>query len=353
MRATRQLAALSAGFALLAAGCGAEQAGEPATQARTERATAGPRQLGPRYGIAVTLPAEWDGRLGRGALHAASFPLPADALGWAEKASEQLAPADMLVVLFEDEQRRSPPLEPSEYPELSGPLRLDVGDFEPYDGINEDSRATGHGFARRTFQVSGRFFVLFAEAGERRPLTSVVGDLNELLASLAVEAGDFYPGTVEPARFPRRAGWFPGTGGRDEARAEGEFTTSWASTVPYADEWNTLPPFETLERLPRDGVVIWLGLSRTNRFPPRPEGDETFPARKPPFSLEDFERREGWEGQVRDLPEYLLLGTVRGQYNVDLRVYFGRRDPTEAMLAAAQAMLDSLELPDWGPWETR
>jgi len=209
-------------------------------------------------------------------------------------------------------------------------------------------RAKSLGFEFLQPKRSGRT-VVEADDGEL-----AAGD-KELLSgvSFAVERGDFYPGTVAAARFPERAGWFVGTSGEDEARADGESTTSWASTIAYADEWNALPPFNTLERLPRDGVVIWIGLSRTNRFPPRQEGDQTFPTRTPPFSLDDFDARGGWEGQLRDLPEYLLLATVRGQYDVDLRVYFGRPDPTEAMRAEAQAMFDGLELPDWGPWETQ
>jgi hypothetical protein len=55
---------------------------------------------------------------------------------------------------------------------------------------------------------------------------------------------------------------------------------------------------------------------------------------------------------VRGLPKYVLWGAVRRQYQVDVRVYFGRPDPTSQMLAEAQAMLDALDLPDWGPWET-
>jgi hypothetical protein len=351
VRRLRQLAVLAA-LALLTTGCGAEQAAEQARQADGERVSATSRRLGPRYGIAVTLPAGWDGRLERGALYAASFPLAADLSPWTPKAGKQLQADDLLVAVFEDEPPRSPPLQAPGYPELSGQRRLDAADFEPFDGITEDSRATGHGYARRTFQVAGRFFVLFAEAGNRVPSGSLLGALNELLGSLAVEPGDFYPGTVEPARFSDRTGWFVGTSGEDEARAAGEFTTAWASTIPYADEWNALPPAETLQRLPRDGIVIWLGISRSNRFPPDREGDEGFRARQPPFSLADFERRPGWEGQVRDLPEYVLWGRVGRQYQVDLRGYFGRPDPTEAMLAEAQAMLDGLELPDWGPWET-
>jgi hypothetical protein len=332
----RELAALTTGAALLAAGCGAERATDPAIPAKSEQAAGAARQLGPRYGIAVTLPAGWEGRLGRGALHAASFPLAAGVSPWTPEAGTQLRPDDVLVAVFENELRRSPPLE--------------VADFERFDGITEDSRTTGHGFARRTFQVAGRFFVLFAETGKRNPSPSLLGALNELLGSFSVEPGDFFPGTVEPGRFTDRAGWFVGTSGEDDVRAEGEFTTAWASTIPYADGWNALPPVETLERLPRDAIVVWLGLSRSNHFPPDLYADEGFPAQQP-FSLEGFERRAGWEGQVRDLPEYVLWATVPEQYQVDLRLYFGRPDPTETMRAEAQAVLDGLELPDWGPWE--
>jgi hypothetical protein len=346
------LIALTVGAALLAAGCGAQQATDRSTQARTEESvSASARQLGPRFGIAVMLPAGWDGRLERGALHAASLPLHADPSPWTAEADKHTQADDVLVAVFEDEPRRSPPLEHGEYPELLEPLRLDAHDFQPFDGITEDSRATGHGYARRMFKVSGRFFVLFAETGERIPSDSLLSTLNQLLGSFAVEPGDFFPGTVEPGRFSSRPGWFLGTSGEDEARAEGEFTTAWAATIPYADAWNALPPFETLRDLPRDGVVIWLGLSRTNRFPPDREDGESFRALEQPFSLDEFERRAGWEGQVRDLPEYVLWGTVRRQYQVDLRVYFGRPDPTEPMLAETQAMLDGLELPDWGSWE--
>jgi hypothetical protein len=351
VRSRRELIALGCA-ALLAAGCGGAEANGGAARAGGDKAGRIARQLGPRYGIAAILPAGWNGRLGRGALHASSFPLPVDAPGWMREAAIRLAPGDALVTIFENEPRDDAPPELFEYPELDGPLRLDADAFQPFDGITEDSRSTGHGYARRTFQVSRRFFVLFAVTGERVPSPSVLADLNGLLGSFRVESGDFLPGTVEAGRFPKRTGWFVGSSGEDEARVEGEFTTAWASTIPYADDWNALPPFETLRRLPRDGIVIWLGLSRSNRFPPRREGNADFPAREPPFSLDEFERRAGWEGQIRDLPAYVLWGTARGQYQLDLRVYFGRPDPTEAMLAEAQAMLDGLELPDWGPWET-
>lgn len=56
-------------------------------------------------------------------------------------------------------------------------------------------------------------------------------------------------------------------------------------------------------------------------------------------------------GQVRNLPEYRLWGTLEKDTHLDLRVYFGRPHPSKSMRAEAQAMLDGLELPDWGTWE--
>ncbi len=353
MTSRRHFVALAAGVALLAAGCGAHRSADHAVKSPGGSGLASTRKLGPRYGIALTLPPGWDGQIGRGAAHAASFPLSAGLSAWAPNAIRRLRAEDLIVSVFENEPQRSPPLELAQYRKLSGQLRLNSNDFQPFDGITEDSRASGHGYARRLFQISGRFFVLFAEAGKRFPSTSLLGALNKLLGSFTVEAGDFVPGTVEPARFSHRTGWFVGTSGADEARADGEFTSSWASTIPYADEWNALPPQETLRGLPRDGIVIWLGLSRSNRFPPDRGVSESTPVQEPPFLLSHFERRAGWEGQVRDLPEYVLWGTVHRQYQVELRVYFGRPDPTKAMLDNAQAMLDGVLLPDWGPWETQ
>jgi hypothetical protein len=266
------------------------------------------------------------------------------------RASRPIIEADGVVLaIYENEQQTSLPLQATAYPALTTPLRLSGSDFEPFDGVTDDSRTSGHGYARQLFAVSGRFFVLFAESGRPTPSVRLLSALNRLLGSLEVRAGDFFPGVVEPPRFGHHDGWSVGASEPVEASATGEFTTAWAATVPYRDEWNALPPHATLERLPRNGIVIWVGLSRSNRFPPHTGGS---PPLKPPFRLDVFERHSSWEGQVRDLPEYMLWGTVAGQYQVDLRVYFGRPDPTDAMLDEAQLTLEGLVLPDWGPWET-
>ncbi len=283
-----------------------------AQRAGAEQEQGDSRVVGPRYGISVSVPDGWEASLTRGAFVA-------------ETENAQLQ-------LFETgRENASPPTDLDEYPELTGDLRLDARDFA--------------GGARRTFQRSGRLFVLFVETGSRPPVPRTLTEVNEILGSLEVAAGDFYDGVVEPARFAARPGWHIGASAPDDVDADGEFTTTWAATIPWADEWNALPPFRTLERLPREGIAIWLGLTRTSRFPPE------FARREPPFELGTFERYESWEGQVRDIPEYRLWATVDEATTVDLRVLFGRRDPTPAMRAEAQAMLDEVEIPDWGPWE--
>jgi hypothetical protein len=328
---------IAVGAVLVATGCGAER--------RVE--ASGASVIGPRYGISVALPESWYGELSRGALIAATFPVPPEgSVGLREMAFPQLEDDDARLLLFETaRENRSPPTNPGEYPQLDGYLGFEPGDFGSMDGNSDDSALSGHGFARRTFRMSERLFVVFVETGARPPDTRTLDELNALLRSFEVQAGDFYPGRVEPPRFGASDGWHVGTSGAEEVDADGEYAKAWASTIPFADEWNALPPFETLKRLPRDGIVVLLGLSRTNRFPAPRE------TRDPPFELREFERVELWEGQVRNLPEYRLWGTVAEDAILDLRVYFGRPDPSSAMLAEAQAMLDSVELPDWGPWE--
>jgi hypothetical protein len=314
----------------------------PACGAVEERQTSEPVVM-QRYGITLEVPAGWDVELTRGAVYAASFDV---------HAREPTAglPADGVSLhLFEaDPAADSPPLELELYPARTRPPALAESDFRP----PEPDAQRVEGVARRSFSLAGRPFDLFAYSGSLPPPPDALARLNELLTSLAVEPGDFYPGTVAPAEFTLREGWNVNTSGPKPIRADGEWLTAWASTIPYRDPWNALPPHETLEALPDDGVVIWVGLERNSRFPPTaPDREGIVPPVEPPFRIADLEHYRHWEGQVDDIPEYRLWGTVRRQYRIDLRLYFGRPEPTPAMLDEAQAMLDGLRLPDWGPWE--
>lgn len=254
-----------------------------------------------------------------------------------------MAADDIVISLYE----RDPAAEwaaPEQYPKTQEPVAIATRDFAPQGSDHRLEVPAAHAVAVRSFSLAGRWFDLWVEFGADPAPAGRVEEANRVLAGLDVEDGDFYPGSLEPARFSEAGGWFVGTSGSRQRGPDNEFATAWAATIPYRNGPYELPPFATLEALPRDGILIWVSLFRTPLFAPRwqpvPE----------PFRLDDAEVLPIWEGQVRDIPEYRIWTQVRGQYEVDLRVYFGRPDPTAEMLASAQAMLDLLELPDWGPW---
>ncbi len=328
MRRVRSLAALP--VAAVLAACGAVE-----SETRDET-----RSL-QRYGISVTLPDGWHGRLTRGTFEAATVPL-------GERVQQMpLGPDDVVVRLFEFEADPEffEEVERTHHEGMPKPFTSDQ--FEPPEPGGHNS--VGRGYARRNFALAGRTFDLFAEVGAPDPSAEVVASLNDLVASLEVRAGDFYPGTVEPPRFPATAGWHVGRHGAGDVRVT-DYAQAWASTVPYRNEPRDLPPASTLETLPRDGILIWLGVARDNRFPPTDELRDA-PRVSVPLQLGETHGGPGWEGQVRDLSLYQLFGRVDGEYDINLWVFYGRPEPSPEQRAAAQAMLDGLVLPDWGAWE--
>ena len=115
--------------------------------------------------------------------------------------SHRLGLDDIGLLLFEAAPIERVPFDSSVY--RMGPAR-------PFAG--RDFRAHGagpgrHSFARRNFSVDGRYFDLFVESGSSRPTSNRLAELNELVRSLEIEAGDFYPGRAAPARFRRAGGW--------------------------------------------------------------------------------------------------------------------------------------------------
>ena len=70
-----------------------------------------------------------------------------------------------------------------------------------------------------------------------------------------------------------------------------------------------------------------------------------------PLQLGQTQGGFGWEGQVGEVALYRLWGWVGEQYNVDLWIFYGRREPTAEQRARAQGALDRLDLPAWGSWE--
>ena len=327
MTGVRPAAVVVAALAALAAGCGGPE---------TQQEDAGDDRALQRYGLRITPPPGWEAEISRGAVRLANRPLAGSAPG-----RRSLEPGDLVVELLEREPS------PDEWGGIraeSGPPALDAGDFtQPEAGTYPEH----HGVARRFLEISGRVFVLFAEAGARPVADDALAQANAALATLEVEPGDFYPGAVAPAMFAPARGWHAGDSGPFERRPWGEQTQSWAATIPYADGPLQLPPRKTIERLPEDGILVWVGLSRAwDPSAPR----ERVPVRELPYRLAEFTRHDDWEGQVRDVPEYELVTRVPGRYDVNVRIYFGR-EPTAEMRAAAEAALERLRLPDWGPWE--
>jgi hypothetical protein len=291
-----------------------------------------------RYGLSIAGVNGWDVEIARGAIRFANRPLPKLALCGGPR---ELDPADLVVDILE---RDPPAAERGYFRALDKPPQISTGDLGPPE---PGTYPAEHAVATVPFSLGSRFFVLFAESGARSVEPAVIDQANRILATLRVEPGDFYPGDVEPAAFRPADGWHTGSSGSRPVGADGDWTVSWASTVPYRDRWDALPMRETLESLPADGIVVWASLSRFCD----PNDPRRSPVHPRPYRLAEFEVLPGWEGQVRDLPEYRLWTRIPAQYDVDLRVYFGQAEPTVETLDRAQDELDRLELPDWGPWE--
>ena len=327
---TRLARILAAALIVSASACGGVQAPAREGSATLER-----------YGIAVSPPAGWHVRLTRATVEAATISLPSGR-------EVSLGDADLLVRLFEYEPEPEFLSETKRTHPDGRPKPFAAAEF----GLTEleGDKPKGAGFARRNFALAGRYFDLFVESGAARPPEGALASLNELVTSLEIRAGDFYPGTIEPPRFQPTAGWHVGSFGRGEIRAA-DTATAWAATVPYHNGPRDLPPAATLETLPPDGILIWVGLARDNRFPPTGELRRTDSRVSVPLQIGEAKGGFGWEGQVGEIALYRLCGLAGDQYHVDLWIFFGRREATPEQRERAQAMLDRLDLPDWGSWE--
>jgi hypothetical protein len=262
------------------------------------------------YGIGMRLPPGWDGSVTRGKLEAST--------------------PGLSLILRENGGTDAP------FITARTPIRLSTAEFVGPSGGMDPKIAAMTG---RSFEQSGRDFVLEVDADSLPPSADLVDEANQALATLDVKPGDFYPGTVEPVTFDSADGWHAGTSGPTDVRPDGQQTWTWAATVPYLDEPQQFPPRKTLEQLPPDGIVIGVMLYG-------PTGHTG--SAEPPFTMAQADRNYPWEGQVGEIPLYGIGGRAPGQsYEVQISVLFGRNHPTSDQLAAADAELARLELPDW------
>ncbi len=224
------------------------------------------------------------------------------------------------------------------YPVLDGPLTIRPGEYPSAQFAKDSEEVPGVIGAARFFTVSGRLFELQARYGGDPPPTVAVAGLNEILATLRVQPGDFYPGTLNPPAFTPAAGWHIGGDTPTGARPEGDQLCAWASTIPYRDAQNCPIAAYTIDALPVDGMVISVNAYRSWSLPsdqlPR---TLTLPAHLGPPG----------EGGRRSLD---ISGMSRGGYYVDISVNIAAGATlTPTMRSRAQAMVDGLRLPIWPP----
>jgi hypothetical protein len=122
-------------------------------------------------------------------------------------------------------------------------------------------------------------------------------------------------------------------------RSGPSFDTSMVVAVT-ADDARAVRPFAlfaSMKRLSRRGVLVWASTVGRGRAGFRPMA---WPPR-----LASFRVDRGWEGQpAANVQQRLRFGRV-GDWDLDVRVYFGTQHPGRILLAKAQAELRRLRLP--------
>ncbi|MBA3380411.1 MAG: hypothetical protein H0T97_00905 [Actinobacteria bacterium] len=182
------------------------------------------------------------------------------------------------------------------------------------------------------------------ESGSSRPTSNRLAELNELVRSLEIEAGDFYPGQAAPARFRRAGGWVTTSSGT-VAVGPSTYSIALASTVRYRNRLNEFPPHRTLERLPSDGIIVWMSLTADNRHPPTVhDGDRGRPVlRVGGSACGSF---EGAQGVLTLQLSRLASSSVPRPRMGGIRP----QRPTGAQVARAREELARSELPAWPHW---
>jgi hypothetical protein len=298
--------------------------------------TGGTRVTG--HGISAVAPAGWHLSLSRGTLVASTAPLPADGRWIATRPSNSLRRAGLVAVMFEDGRSPHQPFDVGFF-RRGAPRPFTARDFglAPLGG----SSPRGHSYARRNFTVAGRFFDLFVESGTPRPSTVDLRSLDELVASLHVAPGDYYPGTVAAASFHHARGWFTVASARTPVGPETS-TTTVASSIRFRDGLNEFPPHRTIAQLPADGIVIVVQLVASNRDPPLGSGTRGHGV--------GVARCGSFEGVPSAVAVCGLTGIVNRQYTISGWVVYGRTDPTQAMRSRVHDELARLVLPHWPTW---
>jgi len=143
-----------------------------------------------------------------------------------------------------------------------------------------------------------------------------------------------------PAVFAPRAGWHTGHGhvhacpGVPASRCV--HVTSWAATIPWRGCRYCIP-HQVIERLPGDGVVLQVTVSVEHPI-------ATGRALSWPPTIHPREVAGGFEGIPGRYGVYQTSARFDG-VEADVWAFFGRRHPTRAQLARANAELRTVRLP--------
>lgn len=189
----------------------------------------------------------------------------------------------------------------------------------------------------------------------RARFTALAGTALALAVALGLGVGSFVVPSTTASQGPPGLGFLP----EDDwyVLQAGSFATperpavAIASNIPLSPEdGNSIVPYSTLLALPPDGIVIVANFTgrveeatRIARSIPNTVG-WAYPDHDLPLRVRDATPYIQYGGQIRPeepLGQYQLKATVKG-FAVDLHIYFGTVQPSDAQFAQAQAQLDQL-----------
>lgn len=144
--------------------------------------------------------------------------------------------------------------------------------------------------------------------------------------------------------FDAPEGWFTASSGTLPEETTDQ-PSAWLSTYDFRGSEHLGQLYSELGELPSDGIAIEASVIAAEDYPNRPS--DNFPLRDLPLHLDDADRLSHWEGQspeTRDFVRYRLLANVDGEL-LDVSVYFGSSDPSDALLQSAAEALETLDVP--------
>jgi hypothetical protein len=157
-----------------------------------------------------------------------------------------------------------------------------------------------------------------------------------LVVAVSADAAPQRPATLPPPGIRSNPAWLTVTTG--PTNASQQVPEVFAISASNADALVPFDLFNGLKKLRPTAALIWASTSSKN-------GPFKFKRAAWPPRLSDFRLDHGWEGQPLARIQQRLLWITRGEWNLDVRVYFGTQHPSKPLLATVQAELRRLTLP--------